>query len=115
MYCFSCSDNCCDFSTRIRFKKKKIIFVAAILTAIGTFVSFLFTNDLPAPRIDREPDYSSIILSTDEPMKIEYRISTNGTSSDEWIKYEGPFKLERNAVIYESAHLYTIMYSPLHR
>lgn len=103
------------FQHELDSKRKKIIFVAAILTAIGTFVSFLFTNDLPAPRIDREPDYSSIILSTDEPMKIEYRISTNGTSSDEWIKYEGPFKLERNAVIYARANTLWYTSEQIHR
>lgn len=84
-------------------KKEKILFVGAIIVAITTFVLLFFDNDVPAPYIDREADYSAIILSTDEPMDIEYRISTNGEFSDEWIKYEKPFKLERNAIIYARA------------
>lgn len=84
-------------------KKEKILFVGAVMFAIAAFASFFLINEIPTPHIDREADYSAIILSTDEPMNVEYRISTNGDSSDEWIKYDEPFKLERNAIIYARA------------
>ena len=42
-------------------------------------------------------------MSVDEPLEIEYRISTNGDSSNEWIKYDKPFKLERSDIIYSRA------------
>lgn len=84
-------------------KNKKSITITALITGIATFASSFIINDVPKPHINREPDYSAIVLSTDETLDIEYRISTNGNSSNEWIKYEKPFKLERSAIIYARA------------
>ena len=84
-------------------KKEKTLFVGAIISAIAALAAFFLINDVPAPHIDRESDYSAIVLSTGEPMNIEYRISTKGDSSDEWIKYKEPFMLEKNAIIYARA------------
>lgn len=88
----------------VEFYKRNIVkAVVSFVIAAATFSSFYWMNDVPTPYIERENDYSAIVLSTDEPMNIEYKISTNGDSSDEWIKYERPFKLEQNAIIYARA------------
>lgn len=84
-------------------RKEQILFAGSVIVAIAALASFFLINEVPAPNIGREADYSAIVLSTDEKMNIEYRISTNETSNDEWIKYEGPFSVERNAVIYARA------------
>lgn len=90
-------------------KREKIALSGSIIVAIATFASFFLLNDVPAPDIDRATDYSTIVITTKEPMNIEYRISSNGASSDEWIKYEGPFRVEKNAVIYARAK--TLVYT----
>ena len=84
-------------------KDKKVAMVFAIITGIAAFASSFIINDVSKPHINRETDYSAIVLSVDEPLEIEYRISTNGDSSNEWIKYDKPFKLERSAIIYARA------------
>ena len=84
-------------------KEKKAVMVFAIITGIAAFASSFIINDVSKPHIDRESDYSAIVLSVDEPLEIEYRISTNGDSSNEWIKYEGPFSLDKSAIIYARA------------
>lgn len=81
-------------------KKEKILFWCAIFTFIANIVTFFVTIEVPKPYIKRESDYSAIVLETDESMDIEYKISTDGDSSDKWIKYKGPFQLEKGAVIY---------------
>lgn len=90
-------------------KKEKKHFIISAIGAIFTFISFFLVNEVPAPVIERESDYSAIILSSDETMNIEYKISTNNSSNDQWIKYEKPFKLERSAIIYAKAS--TLWYS----
>lgn len=84
-------------------KDKKLITVFAVITGIAAFASSFIINDVPKPHINREADYSAIVLSVDEPLDIEYRISTNGDSSNEWIKYDGPFMLDKSAIIYARA------------
>lgn len=69
-------------------RKEQILFAGSVIVAIAALASFFLINEVPAPNIGREADYSAIVLSTDEKMNIEYRISTNETSNDEWIKYE---------------------------
>lgn len=83
--------------------QKKVLFAGSVIFAIAAFASFFLINDVPAPDIDRETDYSAIILSAEKGMHIEYRVSTNEESSEEWIKYEKPFRLEKNAVVYARA------------
>lgn len=84
-------------------KDKKVLTIFAIIAAIAAFASSFIFNDVPKPNINREPDYSAVVLSADDGFDIEYRISTNGDSSNEWIKYDKPFKLERSAIIYARA------------
>lgn len=84
-------------------KERKIRFSCAVIVAVVALVPFFLVGDVPAPHIDRKTDHSAIVLSTDEPMNIEYRISTNEDFSNEWIKYEKPFKLEQDAIIYARA------------
>lgn len=84
-------------------KKEKILFFGAIIIAIATLMSFLLGNDVQTPHIYRKSDHSAIILHTDEPMNIEYRILSSGNSGDEWIKFEKPIKLKENAIIYARA------------
>lgn len=96
-------------------KKEKILFSGAVIAAIAAFSSFFLMNEVPTPNIDRETDYSAIVLSTAEAMNIEYRISTNGDASDEWIKYEEPFRLEKNAVIYARASTLWFTSEPVFR
>lgn len=81
-------------------KNFKIV-VLAIILSLATFGSNVW-NDIPAPDIGRKADYSAVVLSTAEPMKIEYQISTS-KDSDKWITYDGPFPLEQGAVIYARA------------
>ncbi len=83
--------------------KEKILLAGSVIVAIAAIASFFLINDVPTPDIDREADYSAIVLSAEKGMKIEYRISTNGDASDDWIKYEAPFRLEKNAVVYARA------------
>ncbi len=90
-------------------KKEKIHFIISAIGAIFTFISFFLVNEVPAPVIERKSDYSAIILSSDEAMNIEYKISTNNSSNGQWIKYEKPFKLEKSAIIYAKAS--TLWYS----
>ena len=80
--------------------KEKVLFYLGFIGAIVTFISFFIFNDLPAPTIDRKSDYSEIIITSKEHMRIEYRISTSGDDSDQWIEYTGPFKLNKSAIIY---------------
>lgn len=89
----------------VTYKKNKIAFIASMVLAAGAFATTLLinSNDVPTPYIDRESDYSAIVLYTDEPMDIEYRISTSDKGSDEWITYKEPFKLEKSAIIYARA------------
>ena len=81
-------------------KTDKVLFYGAIAVAALTFILSFFFNTIPIPHIDRQSDYSAIVLSVDGGAKIEYRVSTYG---DEWIEYTEPFKIEKNAVVYARA------------
>lgn len=89
----------------VTYKKSRAAFFTSLIVALGTCVlSFIINNsDIPTPYINRESDYSAIVLYTDEPMNIEYRISTSDDDSDKWITYKEPFKLEKSAIIYARA------------
>ena len=62
------------FSAFITYKKSRAAFITSLIVALGTCViSFIINNsDIPTPYINRESDYSAIVLYTDEPMNIEY-------------------------------------------
>lgn len=62
--------------------------IISIIVAVASLMAALFANTVPDPLIERRSDYSAVVLSTKEPMNIEYKISTNTSSEDEWIKYE---------------------------
>lgn len=87
-------------------------FIVSILAIIGAFFSFLVINDVSSPLIDRKADYSAVILSTDEPMNIEYRISTSG---DEWLKYKKPIRLKDNAIVYARSRVLWYTSEPVYR
>lgn len=88
-------------SAYINYKKlNKALFVASIVAAIAVLgVSFVI-NEVPPPQINRESDYSAIVLSADQPMTIEYQSSTDEYDGNKWIKYEKPLKLEKSTIIY---------------
>ncbi len=83
--------------------KHKITFYVALIVAFSAFLCVFLIDNVPVPHIDRAADYSTINISAGEPMKIEYRISTNGENSDKWIEYKKPFKVEKNAIVYARA------------
>lgn len=84
-------------------RDKKGLMLVSILIAAATFGSSFIINDVPKPHIDRQADYSAVVLSVDGSFPIEYKISTDETSGDEWIKYEKPFKLKKSGMIYARA------------
>ena len=102
-------------SEKVPKKNRQWIVGVSFIIAFATFSGSFLINQIPEPIIDRAADYSKIILSTDEKMTIEYRISTNGDSSNDWIKYDGPFKLEKNAVIYARAKTLFYKSNPVYR
>ena len=53
--------------------------------------------------ISREADHSAVVLDTDEPVKIEYKLE----GQEEYTKYEGPFKLDHKTVIYARSKMWT--------
>ena len=102
-------------SEKVPKKNRQWIVGVSFIIAFATFSGSFLINQIPEPIIDRAADYSKIILSTDEKMTIEYRMSTNGDSSNDWIKYDGPFKLEKNAVIYARAKTLFYKSNPVYR
>lgn len=86
-----------------RKKEKNIIMVFSIVVAVLSFVSTITINTVSPPNIDRKKDYSAVVIETNENMKVEYKVSTNSDSSNEWIEYKGPFKLKKSAIIYARA------------
>lgn len=85
-----------------RKKNKKIMWISIVAAAVALALALL-TNNVSSPTIHRESDHSAIIITTDEPMDIEYRIATDTYSDNDWVKYEEPVTLEKSAIIYARA------------
>lgn len=81
----------------------------AVVEAVVIVVSFahlMSEAKISAPYIERTTDYSAVTIKSDDSGYIEYRISTSGENSDQWIRYKEPFKLEKNAVIYARTRVF---------
>lgn len=86
-------------------KKQRGIFICACAIACFTFIYTLVGGHytMPTVYISREADHSAVVLDTDEPVKIEYKLE----GQEEYTKYEGPFKLDHKTVIYARSKMWT--------